>query len=480
MFSKHPQHTADEWRTFWTEVVLPQEAQRRARSTKTKVLSSRKPEYPTNPRRNASSQASASRVQSIEPCHTRDELEQEDRSRSPDHQKCFTRSLQEYADSEGFQVDFNPRVCGRRISLFRLWQEVKQLNEYGNLKAVDTANRWPQIASNLNFNIQYIRKAPNELRNVYIDQLFDYDTTKAAFRQYLQDVKMNGSQNVDELQMRELELYTSDANFVEEEDDIQDLNPPPTKGPRAPENASTRGEKRARSSDAVEPLSTLQVKRRKIDSVDDEGLEIPPTPEERLDPEQRQIVAGLNSDEEDDPNTFKFSSNVQRRLFRDPDNKTDKDVQAMEPETQDFHFTGDDEEAIDLTQIEPSPEDPKVATERTVKRELHDSQRLEAELSEFIEHHVSLGYPEAVVGDALHATTLETGDAASVMEELMKGRGIPSNIQGVWTSEDDQAARSGEQGVDYPRILAKHGEVRCQARKFFLEQEDEAAALLSS
>lgn len=99
----------------------------------------------------------------------------------------------------------------------------------------------------------------------------------------------------------------------------------------------------------------------------------------------------------------------------------------------------------------------------------------EAELREYMDKYISLSTPQHIIVDALAATCMHTGDAHLVMESLMKGDGIPSNIQGVWTEEDDRDLQNqfGDRGLGYRRVISKHGKKRCDARMEFLKQWNE-------
>ncbi|RDA86643.1 hypothetical protein CP532_5042 [Ophiocordyceps camponoti-leonardi (nom. inval.)] len=63
----------------------------------------------------------------------------------------------------------------------------------------------------------------------------------------------------------------------------------------------------------------------------------------------------------------------------------------------------------------------------------------EQEITEHIQHYVSLGYSERNVIEALKSTCLRPGGAAShVMQSLKEGKGIPTNVEGAWTERDDR------------------------------------------
>lgn len=97
-----------------------------------------------------------------------------------------------------------------------------------------------------------------------------------------------------------------------------------------------------------------------------------------------------------------------------------------------------------------------------------------------IENFIRLGYDEETVLDALAATTNDVEVATQVMDNIKDGKGIPTNLAGVWTSRDDKALRkchevaSGKSGGDpekardavqeRERLIKKHTMKRCRAR----------------
>lgn len=96
-----------------------------------------------------------------------------------------------------------------------------------------------------------------------------------------------------------------------------------------------------------------------------------------------------------------------------------------------------------------------------------DSQK-EALLEAFITKHVSDGYAQDVVIEALESTSMSIKETLAVMESLANGEGIPEDMPGVWTSWDDEALRAGRGTEDYNRILRKHGISRIAVRKKYL------------
>lgn len=167
-----------------------------------------------------------------------------------------------------------------------------------------------------------------------------------------------------------------------------------------------------------------------------------------------------------------------------------------EPETQDFHFPSqrdhDQEDGEANSRASHSlASSPLHFTARkritsTVERKDSDEESStqsrtesmrEAELLEFIDHRIALGYAQTEVIEALEATTMTTGNAGEVMEFLREGKGIPTHIQGVWTARDDAALE--EDNSEFERVLAKHGKKRVRQRRRFLEDQRQARRLFN-
>lgn len=73
---------------------------------------------------------------------------------------------------------------------------------------------------------------------------------------------------------------------------------------------------------------------------------------------------------------------------------------------------------------------------------------------------------------------MNTGDAGVVMEALQAGNGVPKNIQGVWTSSDDEAVEEDEH-PNFRDVVEKHGMDRLETRRMFLAHRRAAKDQLS-
>ncbi|CAD6502464.1 BgTH12-05056 [Blumeria graminis f. sp. triticale] len=98
-------------------------------------------------------------------------------------------------------------------------------------------------------------------------------------------------------------------------------------------------------------------------------------------------------------------------------------------------------------------------------------------LQEFITDQViGLGFPQDVIIEALEATSMKIGlesHIQQVMDSILNGDGIPDNLSGVWTLDDDKALKEQARGKEYERIVKKHGKEEIKLRhQFWIDMED--------
>lgn len=78
------------------------------------------------------------------------------------------------------------------------------------------------------------------------------------------------------------------------------------------------------------------------------------------------------------------------------------------------------------------------------------------------------GHEESRVIDALKCTSMNLDLAELVLMHMKAGKGIPDDVPGVWTNEEDEQVEGGNARA--LRLLeAKHGWPACAARLQFLE-----------
>lgn len=93
------------------------------------------------------------------------------------------------------------------------------------------------------------------------------------------------------------------------------------------------------------------------------------------------------------------------------------------------------------------------------------------ELRAWIQMHFQRNIPSNLVTQALKSTTMDPILAKDVLDHLVQGRGIPSDVAGIWTEQDDKDLR-GNDGRRIKRLTEKHGAQAFEKRWEFLEEWD--------
>ncbi|KAI1171521.1 hypothetical protein F4777DRAFT_49333 [Nemania sp. FL0916] len=86
--------------------------------------------------------------------------------------EMFVKNLTGFMASRQLQVDMNPIIEGRQLSLFPLFQIVQKYSGYRNVMA---NNMWPQIAVTLGYPPQQAPSAPNSIRMAYDRYLVKFE-----------------------------------------------------------------------------------------------------------------------------------------------------------------------------------------------------------------------------------------------------------------------------------------------------------------
>jgi hypothetical protein len=427
------------------------------------------------------------------------------------NEKLFKHHMSILAESFDLIVDFEPTICGRTLPLFKLWQVV-QSEEFGGFDEVTGRNLWPQVARKLNFNDWRHASAATDLKDCYSEILADFEELREEEREE-NGLTESQEEALIESQLRQTaaretqptsadEGDEEDDEIVEEEEELEDDLDAPQSSPQIIPSSSS---KRSFGTDRTnQPISFN--KRQRIDKGKGKELEIPSTPEDLINNNQK-----IRSSYQ--PSPLKYSSPLEPDLygessedelfvrqinFQKPKSKPSPQPRILEPETQDFHFPPelDDEDKNSLVEISSSPPPrsqyqqhssngtSNAATHSTAHSTTQgdsstqsqtESQKA-AEINEYIEHHVGMGIPQDVVISALEATTMDPGISSPVMESLMNGDGIPEDIAGVWTSWDDDALEAGVESEEYKALIRKHGIKRIGLRKRFLRDTREVQA----
>lgn len=75
----------------------------------------------------------------------------------------------------------------------------------------------------------------------------------------------------------------------------------------------------------------------------------------------------------------------------------------------------------------------------------------------WIDAMVQRGADEAVVLDALQCTSMLPEYAEQVLKHYAEGKGMPTNMRGAWTAEDDESLEGTDSRV-MEKLYQKHGE----------------------
>ncbi|KAF8857978.1 hypothetical protein BDZ45DRAFT_690436 [Acephala macrosclerotiorum] len=530
--TENPNHTAQEWRNHFFEYIRP-----KMDAEKESELSEPPAKAPINVPRKASAKApytiqtipgpSSSKPGNAEILEVKDSqgssgrtLESPMQGRkaadpSMTDEALFRKQLSETAESYGWALgDLNPKVCGRSISLFRLWQVVES-DEFGGFDEVTGRSLWPKIARKLNFNDYRHPDAAAQLQDVFREILADHDERKREeWDAEDDDESLTESQEMALIQNQlgqtaDRKTHSlEDVEDMDEDEQDDDLDAPQST-PLKP-LSSPLGK---RSFDTSRQDSSYN-KRQRIGKGKGKELEIPSTPEDIINgnrlikPTFQPSPLNYTSAQPKEVDNGDDGSKSERLYIRPPSFQRAISSAAeprlpariLEPETQDFHFPPEQEpELFAAADLTPSPVQsiPKlpdrsrgsdVATHGTVpssnSNKNQDSTQSHPESSDLqtrVDTWVQLGYPQDIVIEALEATSMEPeadGDAGHVMQALMEERGIPEDMAGVWTRRDDEALRRDHS--DFGRVVTKHGLQRCKRRKAFLKNQRDVERRFSS
>lgn len=411
------------------------------------------------------------------------------------YESHFRRKLAIFSAEHRIEVDFFPTLGGRRISLFKLFRFIRQ-PEVGGFDKIEASGRWPEIASFLGLNTFRDPSLASGLKRICEHMLADFSDMITEYWDRLND-DANRGELLNEEEKTDLELFAPQSlNLFERgpETDYEDIFTAITEFPASESlfmdgrNDLYTGNKPMDTSSKrpLQMANSTPSKRQKIDKGKGKMLEILSTPEivmpsrkqsYRLSPpkfniskstkEDRQLASGdkIEGTSLNGPLELNMSSG---NVF----GRSPKEIH-QEPETQDFSCSSKaDNHTIPVEDVF-SIGDSMAAIAGSIHQgsstqSQSDSQRVESELQEIIDHYVALRYPEDTVRKALGATTMETGDLGIVVESMASGNGIPDNIQGVWTENDDRAVMLAEGAEEYAEVIAKHGGARCDVRKRFL------------
>lgn len=406
----------------------------------------------------------------------------------------FTLTLKQFCEEDEEEPIFSPRIRGKQISLFRLWQIVMV---FGGFEKINTENQWQEVADKLSFPIANRSEAAQDLKSCYDEILSEFekvvteeenDPRSILMFAASPDVTLIASQFADSI-IRSVQRPTGHGRDVE--DDDEDVELPPLKNSK--QFSSMSSKKRAIDSDGLpnhSESSAINPKRKAKRVRTDKGkgreVEIPATPEHVCDatqPSRHTSPLKYHVNKSDDGSSGEDSSDLEtgEGIFRTQQKKSPSLVRRasakklIEPETQDFHYPDIDNQAP-ITSSNPVPRKGTPGSIIDLSRDSSSESEAEADSPDAVEiefaKYIDLGYSEDIIYKALMASTYDFDIASPVMNQLQMGRGIPDDLPGVWTQRDDDALKK-RKGKEYERIRGKHGDERVHARIKFLRNLSE-------
>ncbi|CAG8973415.1 hypothetical protein HYALB_00000179 [Hymenoscyphus albidus] len=502
----YPKHTAQEWRNFFEDHIIPLKEAEKLAVGEGEVQKEKKGErgllqHPKAPRIPASPGLASPSLGPIDVMEIEgsqgasgETPDSEDHPRSIDDLTVPNEEVFKQISKVSLEEDevYNHTINGRDFSLYQLWQVVCRYNGY---KHVTNSKSWNKVAADLKFDISQHRTAPVDLRECYEKKLLDLELhLREASYQTLQDISPSKTQRPELLKSPEIQYNPEDGPDTEDYND--DLDYAPSTANQRPDLISNKRRSDDSSSDNRHPHN----KKRRTENGRNELKKVPSTPED--------IINGTRTTRHPEtPSPLKHKADIERYSDQVEDEEEDdfdrtavepissvlpRKMQRFEPETQDFQFTQPGE--VDKSSlVTTSPERSKAVQMNTSSSEaieegsdsddsstdsLTESQKA-IELENFVDRWVSLGYNFDLVIEALQATCglQEKGPHEMfevVIEDLTEGRGIPENIRGVWTPLDDEILEAGSKDRRYSRLVVKHGSSGVIGRNKFLADAKES------
>ncbi|KAH8684235.1 hypothetical protein BGZ60DRAFT_397077 [Tricladium varicosporioides] len=496
---EYPTHSAQEWYNFFKKKIIPMRTATTQKDGEPNLTTITEPNHPSEeiitPEKSIKEKKTAE-IKDSQGSSGRTVSSQNHDNGVEDptivDEKRFEEDLMDFATELGVEVNFHPTICGRRISLHRLWCVVRS-SEPGGYDQITGQKLWGKVAKELNFNEFRHPKAAQELQSCYGEILADFE---GLLEEYLQEPELTESQENALLQDQLRQTTAQGQGNLEaepEEDDDDDLNQPPSSSAQPTPTSSSK-----RSFEVGFPnTGSSYNKRQRIDKGKGKEGEIPSTPEDVINrtatsqhiPESSPLKSFYRPE---DLEVIEDEGGVAVRPMAQPDFGLSPELPTrprLEPETQDFHFAGpnDGSDFVDLTSsperviplhhTSSTPTTPKSIhqslPEDSSTQSMTESQKGQ-EVDDFLNRWVGLGYEEDLAFQALEVCSMETGNAGEVLESLTVGRGIPDDIEGVWTTADDEALNARNESSKYKRILKKHGPKRIETRRQYLREMAES------
>lgn len=379
------------------------------------------------------------------------------------------RKLVDFAkDCLKIQIDVTgSAICGRWVSLPK-FQEV--VNGLGGYNTVARKMLWKQVAVELGYKeVGKYQGVAEELQDAYEDVLMHYDD-------YCRQVR--------EERERRVSKGVQGQNSANEDSGVAVRHTSPRQG------GSSSSQKRNRS--ASRHVGSVTVpdtfKRRRVDRKG-KGKEIqhevPGTPEHIYNSSMLSQEASVVKDSQ----TIELSSDsesdateayqpIKRPLFQKA--ATPQAQTAVEePETQEFSFMEVDSPSQQLNSEAMASTSPALTTRKRAAPPFEDDELVqEADpVNEYFKMCDDEGYEREVAVLAFSAANMKPLLAPKILSRLAKGRPIPDNIRGVWTSKDDDIMLRDlpANHPDMVKLIKKHGSEELKDRMDFLENLGQTA-----
>ncbi|TGO53044.1 hypothetical protein BOTNAR_0306g00070 [Botryotinia narcissicola] len=409
----------------------------------------------------------------------------------------FTLTLKQFCEEDEEEPIFNPRIRGKQISLFRLWQIVIV---FGGFEKINAESRWQEVADKLSFPMANRYKAAQDLKSCYDEILSEFervvteeenDPQSILMFAASQDETLIASQLADTT-IRSVQRPSDHERDAEDDDEVIEL--PPLKNSKQFSTMSTK--KRAIDSDGLSNISDSsainskrKAKRVRADKGKGKEVEIPSTPEHifnatqpprHISPLKYQINEndnGSSSEDDSDREARERILRIQQKKPRELIRKASAKKLTVEPEKQDFYYPDIDTQALPVS---PTPVRRKrtpgpiidlsrdSSAESEAEAEADSQDIVDIELAKYI----ALGYSEDIIYEALKASTYDFDIASPVMNQLQMRHEVPDDLAGIWTQRDDDALER-RKGKEYERVREKHGDERIHARIKFLRNLSE-------
>ena len=124
-----------------------------------------------------------------------------------------------------------------------------------------------------------------------------------------------------------------------------------------------------------------------------------------------------------------------------------------------------------LSQPAPSSSPPITSSPQQEEQSesAHDSQTELSDMDKWIREMVEEGHDWDLVVEAMRVTCFDTDLVLQILPSLESGEGVPQDVQGVWTEEDDEQLEGGD-GRCLKRLDRKHGWTLMDERMDFLRR----------